>query len=312
MSVLVGSFGLFVAGLWPTQEGFIATAVTQRRVTVEPLEARLVEDLRVQATLMPRRTLQAGPVVFTLVGRERIRIRQSHRWTKERTAEPVNLTATLAEAVTLVAGQPQTYTARFTVPSEAMPSFSQDESFSEKWAFAWFVRFRLGLPRLPDVEEEIPIRVAPVQAGAGPPEALAVASGPVPAPEASGPLRLVVDRTTLAAGDALSGRVAWLGEGGEEPGRGLRVELGYRTLAGKKPWEKRRWEHVVAQTAFEPTPGREWPFTLTVPVEGPITYAGTLYQVEWFVRAVLDRPLQRDLRVEYPLRVRPRTGESTL
>ncbi|GIV80246.1 MAG: hypothetical protein KatS3mg050_4640 [Litorilinea sp.] len=303
--VLVGSFVLFVAGLWATQEGVIATAVAQRRVTVEPLEARLGEELSVQAMVTPRRSLQAGPVVFTLVGRERIKIGHG-RSRRVRTAEPVNLTTTLAEAVALVAGQPQTYTARLTVPPEAMPSFSQ-ESFGEEWAFEWFVRFRLGLPRLPDVEEEIPIRVVPVWAGAGPPEALAVASGPIPRPETLGPLRLVVDRTTLALGDALSGRVAWLGEGGEESGRGLRVELGYRTLAGKKPWEKRRWEHVVAQTAFEPTPGREWPFTLTVPVEGPITYAGTLYRVEWFVRAVLDRPLQRDLQVEHPLQIRPRT-----
>lgn len=149
--------------------------------------------------------------------------------------------------------------------------------------------------------------MVPVRVKAGPPESFPDEFGSVSAPQTSEPLRLVVDRITLALGDALSGRVAWLGEGGEESGRGLRVELGYRTLAGEKPWEKRRWEHVVAQTAFDPTPGREWPFTLTVPVEGPITYAGTLYRVEWFVRAVLDRPRQRDLQVGHPLQVRPRT-----
>ncbi|OUC06729.1 hypothetical protein RY27_19240, partial [Litorilinea aerophila] len=57
VSVLVGSFGLFVAGLWATQEGFIATAVTQRRVTVGARGARLGGDLRVQAPPLPRRPL---------------------------------------------------------------------------------------------------------------------------------------------------------------------------------------------------------------------------------------------------------------
>ncbi|MGC8801945.1 MAG: hypothetical protein ACP5UR_17050 [Chloroflexus sp.] len=308
--VFLASFILFGAGLWATQEGFIATAVAQRQVTVEPLEARLGQDLNVQAILTPRRTLQAGPVVFTLVGRERIRIRQSHRWIREKTAEPVNLTTTLAEAVTLLAGHPQTYTARLTVPPEAMPSFSRDESLGEAWAFEWFVRFRLGLPRLPDVEEEIPIRVVPVRVAAGPLEVLPEEFGSVSAPQTSEPLRLVVDRTTLTVGDVFSGRVAWQGELGEQPGRGLRVELGYRALAGEKPWERRRWEHVAARmAAFEPTPGREWPFTLTVPLEDPITYTGALYRVEWFVRAVLDRPLMPDVRVELPVQVLPRIEE---
>ena len=307
--VFLASFILFGAGLWATQEGFIATAVAQRQVTVEPLEARLGQDLDVQAILTPRRTLQAGPVVFTLVGRERIRIRQSHRRTREKTAEPVNLTTTLAEAVTLLAGYPQTYTARLTVPPEAMPSFSRDESLGEAWAFEWFVRFRLGLPRLPDVEEEIPIRVVPVRGTAGPLEVLPEEFGSVSAPQTSEPLRLVVDRATLTVGDALAGRVAWQGELGEQPGRGLRVELGYRALAGEKPWEQRRWERVAAQMAFEPIPGREWTFTLAVPPEDPITYTGTLYRVEWFVRAVLDRPLMPDVRVELAVQVLPRIEE---
>lgn len=302
----VFSFIFFGGGILTIIEGLVASAVSGQ-VVVEPDTVRLGETLTAQATLIPHRDLQAGPVTFTLIGRERMRFRLTrYRYKTEKTATPIRVVVPVAEKVTLLAGQPHTFTAHIAVPPNAMPSFFQQEPLGELWAFEWVVHFRFGVPHWPDVNTHISIRVEPVWSRPAPlDKPLTDLTAPTTLSPA-GPLYLTLAHTALAVGESVSGRVVWQGPAGQPAGRALRVELGYRTLAGKWPWEKRRWEHVVAQQTFEPTPGREWLFTLPIPQEGPITYTGSLYRVTWFVRAVLDRPFKQDERVELPIHVLPR------
>ncbi|RMG65452.1 MAG: hypothetical protein D6709_02625 [Chloroflexi bacterium] len=301
--IIVLGFIFFGGGVSTLIQGLTASTAVAH-VAVAPAEARLGETLTLHITLTPRRTLRAGPATLTLNGKEFIKLWSGHI-TWSHTAQIVHQTLTLAETVDLVANQPQTYTAQLTLPLEAMPTFYRKEVLDCKLAFDWEIAFRLRLPGSPDLKEAVSLHVLP-QAAKRP----IVVSPSAPSLLTTDSLHLNVSRTTSALGDAVTGEITWFDLADAARPRALRIELGYRTVAGKWFWEKRRWEHVVDQATLSPLPSQRQRFTLRVTPESPLSYDGRLYQITWFLRAVADRPWAPDLRVELPLRILPPFNEA--
>lgn len=109
---------------------------------------------------------------------------------------------------------------------------------------------------------------------------------------------LQVDRTTAECGAVISGTFSWRRE--DEP-RLARVALRYST-EGRGDTDREE----AAFIDFPPLHSGQHRFSLTVPVDGPITYEGDLITLQWEVRGHLDVALRKDPDSAQPLVVTPR------
>jgi len=103
---------------------------------------------------------------------------------------------------------------------------------------------------------------------------------------------LKLETDTVAVGDVLKGRLL----APEAPGAPVTVELLWRTEGTCETEEK-----VVAAAEVTFADASQTPFELTVPAAGPMSYAGKLFTIRWFVR------LHAQTVTETPLTVRAAT-----
>ncbi len=82
------------------------------------------------------------------------------------------------------------------------------------------------------------------------------------------------------------------------------VELEWHT-EGRGDRDRAAVGKVEVHTGDIPEGEHAWPFSFSVPPEGPISYHGHLIQILWVVRATIDIPWARDRKTEYPLTVLP-------
>ena len=107
------------------------------------------------------------------------------------------------------------------------------------------------------------------------------------------------------AGDRVAGSVSLWPE--HDLGcRGIDLQLCYRTGGRGSPESievitERIWTGPVTQGQSV-----ESRFDLLLPPDGPVSYQGKLFHLEWLVRLRLDIPLWKDPADLFPITVRPR------
>ena len=101
-------------------------------------------------------------------------------------------------------------------------------------------------------------------------------------------------------GGVVRGEVRW--SGFEKPPRRVVVGLVYQTAGAAEI------DREVDSVAVPATPEASGRFELRVPLGGPITYDGHLFQVAWGVRARADIGMERDPTFDEPVAVLPADG----
>ena len=206
---------------------------------------------------------------------------------------------TFMEDQTVRNGVPYSAELKATVPRDALPTLSGIFVQKIQPGIAWEVKVDLDVARARDIKESQEVTVAATPAPRG--------DRPVPVTANSTrggcPLTLELSRSAAHSGDRIDGSLR------AEPQGDFTASEARVELVREEKFGNTAKNQVVDQVTLERDPSlqsgnaREWSFTLDVGQVSMPSLATEKSSVRWLVRAVLDRSLRTDPKVEQDIEV---------
>ena len=203
---------------------------------------------------------------------------------------------TFMEGQTVRNGVPYSAELKATVPRDALPTLKGALVQKIEPGIAWAVKIDVDVARARDIHEsqEVTVVVTPAPRGDRP--------VPTGAESTRGQCALTLDLSRGAAqsGDRIDGSLR------AEPLQNFTASEARVELVRSENFGNTAKDEVVDQVTLERDPSmqsgnaREWSFTLDV---GQVSMPSLKSSVRWLVRAVLDRSLRTDPKVEHDIDV---------
>lgn len=305
--VLAGKAGLgsvvFAALFWVlvvvTTRAFLFRHYVREISLILPRTAQPGEAIPYRLVIEPARDLPASTATLTLRAEERAVSMGQHE-SRTRRTEVFRLDTQLFRQVVLTAGHQHAFEGKLALPANAVPTFDG------RWnSLKWEARLWVVIPGWrPDVHKRLPLTVSTLISGPPPPEPRTNvvpldwadrchAELEITAEQEHGVLRLQTGQQTHARLRLTPTRKLTCGH--------VWIELGYRVdgQGGSEGGVACRAELPGGEWASGETVERA--FVLTVPAQGPVSYAGQCFNITWWLSLQVDIPAHADLRTTLPV-----------
>ncbi len=101
-------------------------------------------------------------------------------------------------------------------------------------------------------------------------------------------IRIDLSEPTVKNGERVKGSVSWRADGSKTP-RAIEVVCRWRTSG------KADREHEIESVNVSSPPSEVViPFDFSIPIDGPLSYSGTLIRITWEIAVNVDLPMARD------------------
>lgn len=254
----------------------------------------LGQSVRVRLTLSARRTIKLNGCELVLRAVEEIRTGRH----KTKTVEAARVAVSVPTPAQLEKNTTQVFEGEITVPADGMESF-EGHGASLRWVIEAFAL----LPKVSALLDRQELVVRPVSS---------VETAAVPAEISAGDrLRLTLKPGSLQVGsrgrievtiaddltDSTSALAVCVSRQVYLPNRQARI-------TNEEPVEELS---IFAETVIDLKPGRPIAFDFLIPPAGPMSFAGTLFEIAWIVRATLYSHDGAAIETtEFPVTVGPR------
>ena len=264
-----------------------------------PHTAHPGEEIPYRLVVEPARDLPASSATLALRAEERI-ISTDRSASRRQSVEVFRLDTQLFRQVVLSADHQHVFEGKLALPANAVPSFEG------RWnSLKWEARLWVAIPGWrPDAHRRFPLVVSTLVSGPPLPRPRTLVVPLEWSEKCPGELEIATEQEHgvlhLHTGEQTHAQLRL------SPTRKLAsghvwVELGYRVES------RGASEGGVACRAE--LPGGEWAagetverdFVLTVPAQGPVSYAGQCFTITWWLSLQVDLPAQADLRTALPV-----------
>ena len=114
-------------------------------------------------------------------------------------------------------------------------------------------------------------------------------------------VRIEIDTATVAPGDTLRGAVVVVV--GDKPidGKGLTLTLGWKTDGKGTDHKETVASRTLGTGSLAEGQTARLPFAVPIPADAPLSYKGTIVEVNWQAVVAIDLPWARDVKTEIPV-----------
>ncbi len=274
--------------------GLIATRhFSKSELVMDTHRPGLGQSVRVQLTLSARKTIKLDGCKLVLKAVEEIRTGRH----KRKTVEAARVAVSVPTPARLERNTPHVFEGEITVPADGMESFEGHGA-----SLRWVIEAYALLPKVSALLDRQELIVKPVSS---------VETASVPAEISAGDrLRLTLKPGSLQVGSR--GRIeVTVADDLADSAESLQTAVSWRACPPRRaritdggPAEELS---IFAETVIDLKPGRPIAFDFLIPPAGPMSFAGTLFEITWTVRATLYSHDGAAIETtEFPVTVGPR------
>jgi len=315
IAVLMGLVGA-IAGLFALRKR-VAAGYYETTADAAPAVG-LGDSAQWGVTITARRPMTVGAVSCTLSCQEHA---ISRGGTSDSHYRKTLFTQTFQLAGgSLQPGQQASFRVPFTIPPDGVPSHRSANNFIE-----WRLELHAPVPGMcPDIKQKVDLWVAPTVRGeltAGLPDHPSVAAGWMRADRLTGGQAqlgsawgalqsqdgAMIDQSPAMCAGETRNLYLWVQTGEPIACRGVWAWVGCRIHGSGTDEEiPLMAERLIHEGAVQPGTPVGCPIQVTIPAQGPVSFAGRYVKLEWVARVRFDIPLWFDKRMWVPIIVTPR------